>query len=70
MCPGLTNEKGNIDEEAEVGEVVAIMLEGKKHAAGIGRMAKTPEAIKSENKGVAIQLETYIMDGLWNFKVE
>ena len=79
MAPGLTSEGGIIDEEAVVGEVIAITVEGKHFSnnftgkdiiAAIGRMAMSPEQIKTDNKGIAIELETYLMDGLWNFKVE
>ena len=70
MCPGLTSEGGSIDEDAEEGEVVAIMAEGKKNAMAIGRMVMTPETIKDTNKGIAIELETYITDALWSFKIE
>mmetsp|Transcript_7118 Transcript_7118/g.8014 ORF Transcript_7118/g.8014 Transcript_7118/m.8014 type:complete len:182 (-) Transcript_7118:37-582(-) len=70
MSPGITSEGGEIDEEAEVGEVVAIMAQGKRHAMAIGIMAMDPETIIKDNKGIAIEVETYITDALWTFKVE
>ncbi|CAI2380744.1 unnamed protein product [Moneuplotes crassus] len=70
MAPGLLHENGVIDESAVVGDVIAIMAEGKRHAMAIGRMAMTPADIKETKKGIAIALETYITDALWTFKVE
>lgn len=70
MAPGLTSPGGIINDEVDVGDVVAIMAEGKKHAMGIGRMAMTPEDIKSQGKGQAIEMETHLCDALWTFKVE
>lgn len=36
MCQGLTSAGGIIDPSIVEDQVVAIMLEGKKHAVGIG----------------------------------
>ena len=68
MAPGLLNEGGSIDDTAEVGEVVAIMAEGKKNAMAIGRMKMSPEEIRTDKKGIAVEIETYLCDGLWSFK--
>ena len=45
MCPGLTSEGGLLDESAEVGDVVALMAEGKKHALGVGVLKMSPKDI-------------------------
>jgi predicted ribosome-associated RNA-binding protein Tma20 len=37
MCPGLTHPNASL-VDAEVGDIVAIMAEGKKHALAIGQM--------------------------------
>ena len=42
MCPGLTSAGGKIDDEAEVGDVVAIYAEGKKHCIAVGILKKSP----------------------------
>ena len=68
MAPGLLNDGGHIDDTVEVGEVVAIMAEGKKNAMAIGRMKMSPEAIRTEMKGIAVEIETYMCDGLWSYK--
>ena len=70
MAPGLASEGGHIDESAKVGDIVAITAEGKKHAMAVGKLVMSPEQIQTEKKGIAIELETYLCDALWNFKVE
>ena len=65
MSPGLTSAGGHM-EEAEAGEIVAIVAEGKQHALGIGVMLMNTQQIREENKGIAIETLTYLLDGLWN----
>mmetsp|Transcript_2611 Transcript_2611/g.4090 ORF Transcript_2611/g.4090 Transcript_2611/m.4090 type:complete len:181 (+) Transcript_2611:24-566(+) len=65
MSPGLTSAGGHM-EEAEAGEIVAIVAEGKQHALGIGVMLMSTQQIREENKGIAIETLTYLLDGLWN----
>lgn len=64
MAPGLTSPGGLMDE-VEAGEVVAITAEGKEHAMGIGITYMGTDEIRTENKGVAIELIQFLNDGLW-----
>ena len=64
MAPGLTSPGGRMDD-VEVGEVVAIMAEGKEHAMGMGITFMSSDEIRTENKGIAIELIQFINDGLW-----
>eukprot|EP00347_Sterkiella_histriomuscorum_P020347 403338157 len=64
MAPGLTSPGGNM-EDVEAGEVVAIMAEGKEHAMGVGIMLMSSDEIRSQNKGIAIELIQFLTDGLW-----
>ena len=64
MAPGLTSPGGRMDD-VEVGEVVAIMAEGKEHAMGMGITFMSSDEIRTENKGIAIELIQFVNDGLW-----
>ena len=55
MAPGLTSPGGKM-EDVEAGTPVAIMAEGKEHAMGIGLTTMSTSQIRSENKGIAIEL--------------
>ena len=45
MAPGLTSAGGSM-EDAEIGDPVAILAEGKEHAMGIGYMMMSSDDIK------------------------
>ena len=64
MAPGLTSPGGKMDDVPR-GAVVAITAEGKEHAMGIGMTTMDTQEIKTENKGVAIDLIEYLNDGIW-----
>lgn len=64
MCRGLTTPGGHM-EEAEEGEVVAIVGEGKPTIMAIGIMRKSSQQIKSENSGIGIETLHFLGDGLW-----
>ncbi|KAF9036598.1 hypothetical protein BJ165DRAFT_1504591 [Panaeolus papilionaceus] len=69
MCPGLTSAGGWLpppDDAIPAERVVAIHAEGKEHAVGIGLTKLGTEDIKKVNKGVAIELGSYLGDDLWN----
>ena len=56
MAPGLTSEGGVLPDGLELGKAVAIMAEGKEHAMGIGFLLMSSDEIKTENKGMAVEL--------------
>nr|WCZ58794.1 putative Translation machinery-associated protein 20 [Seculamonas ecuadoriensis] len=65
MCPGLTSPGGRmVDVPAET--PVAIMVEGKEHAIGVGVTKMSTADIRSVNKGIAIELLHELDDGLWH----
>ncbi|EJU05687.1 hypothetical protein DACRYDRAFT_20096 [Dacryopinax primogenitus] len=71
MCPGLTSPGGFLPLAESLipeGTVVAIMAEGKEHAAGVGIMKLDSEEVKKVNKGVAVESVTYLGDDLWGMK--
>jgi len=70
MCPGLTSEGGKMDDSAQVFDPVAIYVEGKEHAIGIGTMAMTAEEIREQNKGIGITMFCHLGDAIWEAKVE
>jgi PUA domain protein len=39
MCPGLTSAGGKLDLSVKKGDVVAVTVEGKEHALGVGLAA-------------------------------
>lgn len=49
----------------EEGDVVAIYAEGKAHACAIGVMAMDQDALIEANQGIAVNVYTYLTDGLW-----
>lgn len=70
MCPGLTSAGAELPEAPgfEKGQVVAIYAEGKEHALAVGILTMSTEEIKSVNKGIGVELVSYLGDGLWVLK--
>jgi len=71
MCPGLTSAGGMLPPPSHAipqGAVVAIMAEGKAHAAGLGIMKLSSEEVKRVGKGVAVESVTYLGDDLWGME--
>ena len=69
MCPGFTSAGGRLppsDEAVPSGAPVAIYAEGKEHAAAVGLTKLSTEDIKKINKGVGVELVTYLGDDLWS----
>ncbi|ETW01250.1 hypothetical protein, variant [Aphanomyces invadans] len=62
---GLTSKGGDLPEEIEAGEPVAIMAEGKELAMAVGIMQMSTANIKSINKGIAVELGHFLGDDLW-----
>lgn len=65
MCPGLAPENGRVEPGLDAGTVVAIYVEGKEHAIGVGPMLMSSEEILEKNSGPAIQNVHHLGDGLW-----
>ena len=66
MCPGFTSKGGNLPVEVDVGEPVAIYAEGKEHCMAIGIATMSTADIRSVNKGVAVEIVHYLLDGLYS----
>ena len=64
MCKGLTSP-GGLMNEAEAGEVVSILGEGKTHILAVGILRKSTSQIKSENAGIGIETLHFLGDGFW-----
>lgn len=69
MVPGLTSAGGHLPD-CEVRENVAIMAEGKEHALAIGVTLMSSEEMKSENKGIGVQILHYLGDDLWRIEID
>lgn len=68
MCPGFTSAGGQLPPASAAlpaETVVAIHAEGKEHAVGIGLTKLSTEEIKKVNKGVGVEIATYLGDDLW-----
>ena len=65
FCGGLKNAGGNIDADLKHGQPVIVMAQGKKHACCVGMVKMTPDEIRENTKGVAIETLHYLNDGLW-----
>lgn len=68
MCPGFTSTGGYLPPASEAipaGRPVAIHAEGKEHAVGIGITKLGTEEIRKVNKGVGVEIATYLGDDLW-----
>jgi PUA domain protein len=65
MCQGLTSAGGSLDDDIKVGDVVAIHVEGKKLAVGVGLCTMAPKEIRAKNKGPCIDNVHHLGDGLW-----
>ena len=71
MCPGFTSAGGSLpppEEAIPTGTPVAIFAEGKEHAAAVGLTKLSSEDIKKFNKGVGVELVTFLGDDLWSIQ--
>ncbi|KAK9470944.1 translation machinery-associated protein 20 [Dipodascopsis tothii] len=68
MCPGLTSAGAALPAEPIAkGSVVAITAQGKDSALAVGTLLMGTDEIKAVNKGVGVEVGSYLGDGLWNF---
>ena len=65
MAPGFTSAGGDIPQELEVGEPVAIFAEGKESPLAVGIMKMSTEDMRKTNKGIAVENCHFLTDGLW-----
>ena len=65
MCPGLTSAGGSMATPLPEGAPVAVYAEGKEHALALGVMALSTDAVRSVNKGVAIETMHFQGDELF-----
>ncbi|KNH08891.1 Translation-associated RNA-binding protein [Perkinsela sp. CCAP 1560/4] len=65
MCPGVTSSGGKIFDNLEKGQIVQICIQGKEHAAGIGKLLMSTGDIQSINKGHGIETVHVLNDGMW-----
>ncbi|CDK26654.1 unnamed protein product [Kuraishia capsulata CBS 1993] len=71
MCPGLTSAGGWLPEETiPEGSIVIVKAEGKETALAVGKLLMSSDEIKAQNKGMGIELQHYLGDGLWKFSPE
>ena len=71
MCPGFTSKGGALppkEDALPVEAPVVIFAEGKEHAAAVGLTKLGTEEIKSVNKGVGVEVITYLGDDLWKMQ--
>jgi PUA domain protein len=66
MCGGLTSAGARMDVDLEEGSGIVIMAEGKEHALAVGMLKMSTEGIRSVNKGMAIQVDHFLGDGLFS----
>lgn len=68
MCPGLTSKGAQLPDDEngyEKGQTVVIYAEGKDHALAMGTLTMSTKDLKAINKGIGIEVVTYLGDGLW-----
>lgn len=65
MCQGLTSKGGHVKQNTNVGDVVAVYVEGKEHAVAVGVMLMSSDDIVKINKGPCIENVHHLGDGLW-----
>lgn len=68
MCPGFTSTGGRLPspKAALPAETpVTIHAEGKEHAVGVGVLRLGTEEIKKVNKGIGVEIVSYLGDDLW-----
>jgi len=71
MCPGFTSQGGRLppsESALPLDAVVAIHAEGKEHAVGLGILKMSTEEIKKVNKGVGVEVTSYLGDDLWTIE--
>jgi PUA domain protein len=71
MCPGLTSTGGYLppaEEALPAGTPVLIRAEGKDHAVGVGITKLGTEEMRKVNKGIGVEIVTYLGDDLWGMK--
>ncbi|KAG9318519.1 PUA-like domain-containing protein [Chiua virens] len=68
MCPGLTSTGGYLppaEDEIPANALVAVHAEGKQHAVAVGITKLSTEEMRNMNKGIGVEIATYLGDDLW-----
>mmetsp|Transcript_47136 Transcript_47136/g.106818 ORF Transcript_47136/g.106818 Transcript_47136/m.106818 type:complete len:192 (+) Transcript_47136:1902-2477(+) len=65
FCGGLVSAGAKMEVELKPGQGVILMAEGKKHACCVGMVKMTPDDIRANPTGVAVDNLHYLNDGLW-----
>ena len=68
MCPGVTHKDGRVGEGIDIGDPVAVKIQGKRHAVAVGFALMSSEDIKKKNKGHCIDNVHHLGDGLWRME--
>jgi PUA domain protein len=67
MCPGVTSKGGRLPE-VEKNKTVAVFAEDKEHPLAIGYTIMGKDEMVKINKGIGIEVVSYIGDNLWLIK--
>mmetsp|Transcript_11385 Transcript_11385/g.11705 ORF Transcript_11385/g.11705 Transcript_11385/m.11705 type:complete len:98 (-) Transcript_11385:56-349(-) len=67
MCPGITSPGGVLPQVGK-NSTIAIKCEGKENPLAIGYTVMTADEMKTVNKGIGIEMITYIGDEIWLVK--
>jgi PUA domain protein len=67
MAPGLTSAGGRM-EDCEADTPIALMAENKLTALAIGVTKLSAEDVRTQNKGMAVEVVHFIGDGLFKIK--
>ncbi|KAK9459541.1 PUA-like domain-containing protein [Lipomyces oligophaga] len=71
MCPGLTSKGASLPStNLPENTIVAIFAEGKETALAVGKLVMSTDEIQKINKGIGIEVQTYLGDGLWTLDIE
>lgn len=65
MCQGLTSAGGEVADDVNETQPVAIYIEGKEHAVAVGFATMSSDEILKKNKGPCVDNVHYLGDGLW-----
>ncbi|KYQ89639.1 hypothetical protein DLAC_09604 [Tieghemostelium lacteum] len=65
MCKGLTSPGAKMEVDVPADTVVAIMAEGKKHAAAVGFTKMSTQDIRTINADIGVINVHHLGDGLY-----
>ena len=65
MMPGVTSVPPDLEE----GAIVQVIPDGCEHAVAIGTLTDASNKITRDRSGVAVEVQQYLGDGLWNLRL-